>query len=482
MLSACILLATTVSAPPNIVILYADDMGYGDLAIQNSNSKIPTPNMDRLAREGMRFTDGHSSSGVCSPSRYALLTGRYHWRDFHQVVGVFGPTVFKENQLTMAEMLREQGYATACIGKWHLGWDWKAIMNLDAKPIKGQGYPASAFDWSKSIPGGPLDEGFDTYFGDDVPNFPPYTWIRNDKVVRKPTVPLKVNPQPPEGSAECRVGPMAEGWRLDEVMPMLTKEAVSFIDSRNGQNEPFFLYFPFTSPHAPIVPTSEWLGQSDAGPYGDFIAQTDWTIGQVMKALERNGFDENTIVVFTSDNGPEIYAYERFRNFDHASMGKLRGIKRDTWEGGHRVPFVVKWPGVVTPRTVSNALISQVDLMATVAKATGYELDNPEDSLDQTPVLTGALREVRNTIVHNTYENHFAIRQNDWILLERGTGNQRKPADWFAKLRGYEPPSPPYVLYQLNDDLGQLHDQYNRRPITARRMKTFLDQFKSQRN
>ena len=482
MLALCsLLLATTATKLPNIVILYADDMGYGDLAVQNPESKIPTPNIDRLAREGMRFTDGHSSSGICTPSRYALLTGRYHWRDFHGIVGSFGPTVFKEGQLTMAEMLREQGYATACIGKWHLGWDWPALMEPGAKAIQGQGYPPTAFDWSKSIPDGPLDEGFDTYFGDDVPNFPPYTWIRDDKVVIAPSGPLKVAPVPPEGSAECRLGPMAEGWRLDEVMPRLTEEALAYIDSRRGQNEPFFLYFPFTSPHAPIVPTEDWLGRTEAGPYGDFVAQTDWTIGQVLRALDRNRFADNTIVIFTADNGPEIYAYERFRKYGHASMGELRGIKRDIWEGGHRVPFVVRWPGVVTPGTVSNALITQVDLVATVASIVGYELKNTEDSLDQTPVLRGDMREVRNVIVHNTYKDHYAIRHGDWVLLENGTGNERPPADWFAELRGYGPPSPPYVLYRLSDDLGQINDLYRERPVKARMMQRLLDQIRDGR-
>ena len=303
----------------------------------------------------------------------------------------------------------------------------------------------------------------------------------DDKVVTAPSGPLKVAPQPPEGSAECRLGPMAEGWRLDEVMPRLTEEAVAYIDSRRGKDEPFFLYFPFTSPHAPIVPTEEWLGRTGAGPYGDFVAQTDWTVGQVLKALERNGFEENTVVVFTADNGPEIYAYERFRKYDHASMGELRGIKRDIWEGGHRVPFVVRWPGVVKPNTVSNALISQVDLMATIANAAGYDLQNKEDSVDQTPVLRGERREVRNVIVHNTYRNHYAIRHNDWILLEKGTGNERPPADWFAKLRGYAPPSPPYVLYNLRDDPGQVKNLFYERPVKAKTMMHLLDQIRGDR-
>jgi arylsulfatase A len=341
---------------PNIVIMYADDMGYGDLGVQNPESKIPTPNLDRLAGEGIRFTDAHSSSGVCTPSRYALLTGRYHWRKFHGIVNAFGGSVFDAQRLTLPEMLKEKGYRTACIGKWHLGWAWDAIRKARVNGKK-QGANPDDFDWSRPIPDGPLAHGFDHYFGDDVPNFPPYTWIENDRVLIRPTEPYKPNPMPAEGAPEGRSGPMVAGWRQDQVMPRLTEKAVEWIGRQKGRNRPFFLYFPWTSPHAPIVPAREFQGKTKAGAYGDFVFQSDWSAGQVLEALDSNGFRDNTLVIFTSDNGPEKYAYDRIRNSRHRSMGPLRGVKRDIWEGGHRIPFVVRWPGVIEPGRVSGALV-----------------------------------------------------------------------------------------------------------------------------
>jgi len=337
---------------PNIVILYADDMGYGDLAVQNPQSKIPTPNLDKLASQGLRLTDAHSSSGICTPSRYALLTGRYHWRKFHNIVAAFGPPSFDDERLTLPEMLKERGYHTACIGKWHLGWNWNAIRKKGAKP-KGAGrnkaYAAADFDWSKPIPGGPLAHGFDYYFGDDVPNFPPYAWIENDRVVEAPSIAYAPDPLPTEGAPEGRPGPSVAGWQQDQVMPTLTRKAVEYIGKQKNASKPFFLYFPWTSPHAPIVPVEEFQGSTKAGGYGDFMHQSDQSAGKVLAALEANGLSKNTIVIFTSDNGPEKYAYERVRDSKHSSMGELRGLKRDIYEGGHRVPMVIRWPGRARP-------------------------------------------------------------------------------------------------------------------------------------
>lgn len=225
---------------PNILILYADDMGYGDLGANNPASKIPTPSLDRLASQGMRFTDGHSSSGISTPSRYALLTGRHHWRDFHGIVGALGKPVFKEGQLTMPGMLREKGYATACIGKWHLGWDWDAIRRPGTP--KGSLEPAD-FDWSKPVPGGPLDRGFDHYFGDAVINFPPYAWIVDRHLPRAPDTVFRKNPiAPKEGGWECRPGPALADWDFYQVLPTLTQRSVDYVLSRKGQDQPFELY------------------------------------------------------------------------------------------------------------------------------------------------------------------------------------------------------------------------------------------------
>jgi len=262
--------STDVPNRPNVVILYADDLGYGDLGIQNPNSKIPTPHLDSLAREGLRCTDAHSSSGICTPSRYALLHGRYHWRKFHDIVNSFDPPIMDDARTTLAEALQSKGYRTACIGKWHLGWDWNAIKKPDFAVHKGA-FPPSAFDWSKPIPGGPLSHGFDYYFGDDVPNFPPYAWFENDRVITEPTVALETTAKTAEGSWEARPGPAVKDWDFWAVMPRLTEKAVEWIGQQSA-DKPFFLYFPFTSPHAPIVPAEEFVGSSEANGYGDFVA------------------------------------------------------------------------------------------------------------------------------------------------------------------------------------------------------------------
>ena len=340
---------------PNVVILYADDMGFGDFGANNPDSKIPTPNFDKLAEEGMRFTDGHSSSGICTPSRFALLTGMHHWRRFHGITVSFSDTVFKPDDFTLAKMFKSKGYNTAAIGKWHLGWGFDEIKRENAKFViversgrKKKVYDPDAFDWSKPIPRGPLDQGFDYYFGDGTINFAPYCFVENDRVTEAPSVMMdtKLFKEIPEGNWEFRPGPMVEGWDPYQVLPTLADKAVAWINKKK-KDQPFFLYFAFPSPHAPIIPNDEYRGRSEAGPYGDFVCEMDAMAGKIIQALEKNGFENNTIVVFTADNGPEKYAFERYKNYGHWSSGKLRGLKRDVWEGGHRVPFVIKWPGRV---------------------------------------------------------------------------------------------------------------------------------------
>lgn len=465
------------SRPPNIVILYADDMGYGDLAIQNPESKIPTPHLDALARQGMRFTDAHSSSGICTPSRYALLTGRYHWRKFHNIVGSFDPPSF-DDELTLARMLQEKGYATAAIGKWHLGWNWDAIRRPGAEPRPKLGYRPDDFDWTQPIPGGPLDRGFDYYFGDDVPNFPPYAWLENDKVVDPPSEELSITPETAEGNWEARPGPMVSDWDFYAVMPTLTRAAVRWIGEQKGSDRPFFLYFPFTSPHAPIVPAPEFVGKSQAGGYGDFVVQTDWTVGRVLQALDEHGFSENTLVIFTSDNGPERYAYERIRNFGHYSAGPLRGLKRDIWEGGHRVPFVVRYPPAVAAGEVNDGLISQVDIMATIASLVGFELpdDSADDSHDLWQCWTGGSPSPRTATVHNTFAEGYAYREGDWLLINAPTGAVTRVPPWFEQQHGYQRHDLPGELYNLRDDLAQRKNLFAEMPQKAAEMQAKLQQ------
>ncbi|MFM7206241.1 MAG: sulfatase-like hydrolase/transferase [Planctomycetaceae bacterium] len=465
---------------PNIVILYADDMGFGDLGANNPASKIPTPHLDRLAAEGMRFTDAHSSSGICSPSRYALLTGRHHWRDFHDIVNSFGASAFKAGQLTLPEMLRRQGYATACIGKWHLGWNWNAIRRPGTKPTS---HAHGDFDWARPIPGGPLDHGFDTYFGDDVINFPPYAWIENDRVVEPPDTTLEEVPgQPKEGRWECRPGPARSDWDFYRVLPTLTERAEAFVRARKGDPQPFFLYVPLPSPHAPIIPTDEFDGRSQAGPFGDFVAQTDDACGRVLTALRESGLENTTIVVFSADNGAEVYAYARDAAFDHWSSAPFRGIKRDLYEGGHHVPFLLRWPGVTRPGAVSDALVSQVDLMATLAAAVGFDLpaDAAADSHDLLPWLTGrAAAPPRTTIVHNTNAAQYAIRHGDWLLVDGDTGvmepkRRSPPAAWNEKHRYPADDGQPVELFDLRNDVGQRRNLAAERPQTVADLRDLL--------
>ncbi len=468
---------------PNIVLLYADDMGYGDLGIQNPDSKIPTPHLDRLAREGTRFTDAHSSSGICTPSRYALLEGRYHWRKFHGIVNAFDQPVLDEEKQTLAELLKAKGYRTACIGKWHLGWDWNAIKRAGAKPegeAKKKAFAPEAFDWSKPIPGGPLSHGFDYYFGDDVPNFPPYAWIENDRVITTPTVALTTTAKTAEGSWEARPGPSVKDWDFWAVMPKLTVKAEEWI-GRQSKETPFFLYFPFTSPHAPIVPTEEFVGKSKANGYGDFMVQTDDTVGRVLAALKKHGFEANTMVIFTADNGPEHYAYERIRNFGHRSMGPLRGLKRDIYEGGHRVPFVVRWPGVVPAGKVNDGLLSQIDVFATMAAVVGADIPagSAEDSFNQLALIKGEGRSVRDALVHNTNPNGYAIRKGDWVLVDAKTGSVSKVPAWFDEANGYADDALPGELYHLRDDPAQKRNRYADMPGKVAELKDVLEHIKS---
>ena len=467
---------------PNIVYILADDMGYGDLACQNPKSKIPTPNLDRLAAQGVRFTDAHAPTAVCTPTRYAILTGRYCWRSRLKkgVLGPWGETLIEAGRLTVAALLRQHGYASACIGKWHLGWTW---------PTKDGGRPRSGpdrlsnVDFAKPIADGPTTRGFDYYFGTDVPNYPPYCFVENDRTVGIPSAPSTPVFNLP--------GPMLPEWKWVDIMPELTRRAVKYIeDAAKSPDKPFFLYFPLTAPHFPIVPTPEFQGKSGAGLYGDFVAQVDWTVGQVLEALERTGMAAGTLVVFTSDNGPEVArevgvgAYERIQKYGHASMGDLRGVKRDAWEGGHRVPFMARWPGRIKPGTTSGETVCHADLMATLAALLGIRLpdDAAEDSYNILPALLGEKLEkpIREATVHHSCNGKFAIRQGDWVFIDAPTGDDNKEPDWLKKERGYEPHNLPGELYDLSKDPSERRNLYAEHPEIVQRLRALLEKYKAE--
>lgn len=453
---------------PNIVYILADDMGYGDPGCYNAESKVPTPNIDRLAAQGMRFTDAHSPSSVCTPTRYAFLTGRYCWRSRLKsgVLWGFDKPLLEDERITIPEMLRatQSQYATACIGKWHLGWVW---TGKDGKPINKR-FPRNdageralkEVDFTKLVTGGPTEHGFDIYFGDDVPNFPPYTFIQNDHVTAQPTE-LKPN------SMFGDPGPMVPGWDLQAVQPKITERAIEYILSREQRGEPFFLYMPLNIPHTPLVPDEPYKGKSQAGIYGDVVVQVDAIVGRVMQALEKANLADNTIVIFTSDNGsPARDGHTKptdgklvkgatpgsvVERFGHNPSGPWRGMKADIWEAGHRVPHIVRWPGVVKPGTVSSQYVCHTDWFATFAEINGMKLadDQAEDSLSLLPILKGIDKPVRKSVIHHSGNGTFALRKGDWKLIEGnlGSGGFSRPGRIAPKKDG-----PKGQLYNIKED------------------------------
>lgn len=464
---------------PNVVILYADDMGVADVSYGDKQAKIQTPNIDRLARQGMSFTDGHSSSGICTPSRFALLTGQHHWRRFHGIVGAYGGTVFEDGEFTIAGMFKKNGYRTGAFGKWHLGWDFDAIRKPGV--TKKDWSKAESYDWTKRFPGGPLERGFDYYWGDGTINFPPYCWIEGDRFVTIPTKPV-IKSRPLAGGGSFRPGPMAESWNPYDILPTITKKTVEWI-SQQKKDTPFFAYLAFNSPHYPIVPNKPFHGKSKAGYYGDFVIETDAMVGKVLAALDKHGFADNTIVIFTADNGAETAAFQRLEEFDQWSSGKFRGVKRDIYEGGHRVPFIVKWPGKVRGGSVSDEVVSQVDFAATFAATIGHNLGNDEaiDSYNLLPVLEGRdySHPLRTATVQNTSANKYALRQGDWVLIDASSGSAKKEAKSYLDHFGLEdyPRNSPGLLFNLANDPRQSKNLYAKHPDKVKSMRGLLKRY-----
>jgi arylsulfatase A len=471
------------SRRPNIVIILADDLGYGDLGSFNRGSKIPTPHLDRLAREGLRLTDAHAPSTSCTPTRYGILTGRYPWRSRLKsgVLPPYGAPLIEADRLTLPAMLQRAGYATAAIGKWHLGWDWPS-QNGEKPGVTPDGL--SNIDYSKPLANGPITRGFDSFFGVDLPNFPPYVFIENDRTLGTPTEPIPAN-----HPHINRKGPMSKDWDPMTILPRITERAVRYLASRAGDRQPFFLYFPLTSPHYPVVPTAEFQGKSGAGDYGDFVMQTDAAVGKLMEALDRHGLARNTLVVFTSDNGPEVAsevvigAYDRIERFGHASMERWRGVKRDTREGGHRVPFIARWPERIAAGRVSDALFGQIDLMATIARLIGLQLPvgAAPDSIDQSALFLGKklAKAARTEMVYHQSNGHLALRAGDWVFIDSPTcGDGNKEPAWFREARQLHPCTDPGALYDLRSDPGQARNLLTTHPERVQQMKNRLDQLR----
>lgn len=464
---------------PNIVVILADDLGYGDVQCYNpERGKIPTPHIDRLAVQGMRFTDGHSSSGVCSPSRYTLLTGRYHWRTRLQsgIVGLWERPLIAPGRVTLAGLLKPHGYRSATIGKWHLGWDWPipegktALFRGGSKTKDVEPSAKQVALWksvfSQPIPGGPTDRGFDQYFGTDVPNWPPYCFIQDERTVGIPSeyLPARLFRK----NLASVPGPALVGWELEPILPTLGDRASAFIRSAAGKPAPFFLYLPLTSPHTPLAVNAEWEGKSGLGAYGDLVMETDAVVGQVLTALKESGAAENTLVIFTSDNGCAPYAgVSEMEDKGHFPSGPLRGYKSDAWEGGHRVPFIVRWPGRVEEGAVCEQLVHQADLMATFAAILGTKLaaDVGEDSVSLLPLLVGEDKAVRPHAVSQSIRGLFALRRGPWkMMFGPGSGG-------WGKGRSPEPAQ----LYHLEDDLAETNNLYATHPEVVAEMSALME-------
>ncbi|MFO0808556.1 MAG: arylsulfatase [Gemmataceae bacterium] len=483
---ACLALIGVSSAvaanKPNIVVILADDLGYGDVRAFNPDGKIATPHMDALAAAGMRFTDAHTPSAVCSPTRYGLLTGRYSWRTPLQsgVLGGLSPRLIEPGRETLASRLKSVGYATAAIGKWHLGMDWAlkpggTVTRLNIEPRE----QVFNVEYDKPIANGPTAVGFDSYFGISASlDMVPYAFIRNDRLTASPTEDRDFPMRADDPTKRTRKGPAAPGFEATDVLPTLVREAEKVIAERAARRDaPFFLYLPLTTPHTPIVPAKGWEGKSGLGPYGDFVMQTDAAVGAVLAALDRAGVAGNTLVVFTSDNGCSNQAnFPALAKFGHNPSYKFRGHKADVYEGGHRVPFVVRWPGVVKPGTTSDRLVCLTDLVRTCCDITGATVADAagEDSYSFLPVLRGETQStgVRTALVSHSINGSFAIRDGSWKLcLCPGSGG------WSAPRPG-APGSdqlPPVQLFDLADDIGEQRNRQAEQPERVAALTKLLE-------
>ncbi|MCX8156710.1 MAG: arylsulfatase, partial [Verrucomicrobiae bacterium] len=468
---------------PNLVFILCDGLGDGDGSCYHPQGKIKTPHMDRLAAEGLRFTDAHTTSSVCTPTRYSLLTGRYAWRTRLQtgVLGGLSPSLIEPGRLTVGELLQRQGYQTAVVGKWHLGLDWVRVPGRPAPPANGieTAEHHGSVDYLLPIARGPLQAGFHEFFGiAGSLDMVPYTFILNDRVISAPTVNKRFPMMPGRTNAFTRLGPGAPEFRADQVLPELTRHAVAWIGqqaeaARAGR--PFFLYLALASPHTPIVPTKPWQGRSGLNPYADFVLQTDDAVGQVLAALDRHGLATNTLVILTSDNGCAPQAdVKALREAGHEPSGPWRGYKADIWEGGHRVPFIVRWPGVTPAGATTGELVSLVDFLATCAELLGVSLPPKagEDSLSFLPVLRGE-KGRRDTLVCHSINGKFALRERQWKLcLTPGSGGWSEPRDEAARQQGL----PEVQLYDLAGDPGETRNLWREHPEVVERLTRRLEQ------
>ncbi len=485
--------AQEVNRLPNIVFILADDLGYGDVACYNPESKIPTPHLDKLAREGMRFTDVHSPSTVCTPTRYSILTGRMEFRTGVRGVftGVGGPCLIEKGRLTLPQMLREQGYTTACFGKWHIGMTFldKDGNRITAGGVKG----VQQIDYSRPIPDSPIHRGFDKFYGTVCCPTTDwlYAYIDGDRIPVPPTKLLDKSklPKHPYGN-DCRGGMVADNFNHEEVDLVFLDKSVKFLQRhvKTAPDKPFFLYHSMQAVHLPSFAADRFKGKTKSGPHGDFIFEMDYVVGELLAALERLGVADNTLVIFASDNGPEVPTVVDMRNtHNHDGARPWRGVKRDQWEGGHRTPFIVRWPGKVQAGTTSDQLMSLTDVMATCAEIVGAKLPNDaaEDSYNMLPVLLGTQGDqpVRRHLLQQTMSFAMSIRAGQWKYLDHqgsGGNNYDREGAWGMKQYALSDTDPdaPGQLYNLATDPGETENLYSQHPELVQQLKAQLEVFK----
>ena len=461
----------TVPERPNIVYLLADDMGMGDLGCYNPESKIPTPAMDALAKEGMMFTDAHTNSAVCTPTRYGILTGTYAFRT-HLKSGVLwgsSPLLIREGEATVASLLKKNGYNTACIGKWHLGMGWQTKEPGVLLTDNWQ-EDIDKIDFSKPLLSGPNTVGFEYFFG--IPaslDMPPYLYVENQFPQGIPTEITN------EGG---RTGLTVPGFKAKNVMPDLTQKAVDYI-KRQQPGKPFFLYFPWSAPHTPVVPNDDFIGKSKAGKYGDFVTECDETVRQIVQVLKEKGLYDNTLIILTSDNGssPHGFPIQQEIEFGHNTSNGYKGRKSHSYDGGHRVPFIVSWPGKINPGSHSDEIICTTDLYATVSDLLDHEMTMNEahDSYSFLPVLKNESYEkpLREATIHHSLDGDFSIRKGQWKYIDaRGHGG-------FAEIKE-EVPEDSVQLYDMTSDRSEKVNIFKENPEVVTELKALLEKYKKQ--
>lgn len=477
---------------PNIVLILADDLGYGDLRCYNPEAKVATPNLDRLARAGIRFTDTHSPATVCTPTRYSLLTGQMAFRVPNGgtvFTGAGGPSLIAPGRLTLPMMLRQQGYATAAVGKWHVGLTFR---DGAGQPIHQGGLEAiPRIDYSRRIEGGPLDHGFNTFFGTACCATTDwlYAFIDGDRIPVPPTQIIDKKNLPKHSYAnDCRPGWIAPDFPMEEVDMIFLQKSRAFLAAhvKQAPAQPFFLYHATQAVHLPSFAGKDFRGRTQAGPHGDFIAQLDHIVGELWQELIRLGVAENTLILFTSDNGPEVSSVVRMRaDYGHDGARPWRGVKRDQWEGGHRVPFIAHWPGHTPAGTTSAEILSLTDIMATLAALTGAALppQAAEDSFNFLPVLEGKTTPpIRPFLLMQAFSaRNLAIRRGDWKYLDhRGSGGNRYDQGELAPYALAElAPQALGQLYNLANDPGEQTNLIASRPEVAAELKKLLEATKT---